>query len=276
MILRRSRRTPVPTVKWEEKGAPSAALDPKIPKKAARTTQKTALKPIAVGPLPETIELDENDLPELPTYEPPLKLQFQPFQSLATGLSELDTFQQLLTPAIIDRIIAATNSYAENTQKNEEPYPHARSWNPINSTDIWRFIGCLLYMGYHQIANHEEHWSKSGYLRKFMSLRRYHQTHRYFTLRDGTVNPRKEKETFAWKLEPVASIIKQNCKALWSPSSHLAVDEAMIAYKGRTVDKVKLPNKPIKEGYKVWVLGDAGYVYDGLWHSHIDGPEDIP
>jgi hypothetical protein len=49
----------------------------------------------------------------------------------------------------------------------------------------------------------------------------------------------------------------------------------MIAYRGRTRHKVKLPNKPIKEGYKVWVLGDAGYVYDWLWHSHIKGPENI-
>ena len=74
----------------------------------------------------------------------------------------------------------------------------------------------------------------------------------------------------------MAIIVKQNYKTLWSPSSHLAVDEAMIAYRGRSVDKVKLPNKPIKEGYKVWVLGDAGYVYDWLWHSRVDGPEDIP
>jgi Transposase IS4 len=50
----------------------------------------------------------------------------------------------------------------------------------------------------------------------------------------------------------------------------------MIPYRGRTKHKVKLPNKPIKEGYKVWVLGDGGYVYDWLWHSRIDGPEEIP
>jgi Transposase IS4 len=50
----------------------------------------------------------------------------------------------------------------------------------------------------------------------------------------------------------------------------------MIAYRGRTSHKVKLPNKPIKEGYKVWVLGDSGYIYDWLWHSRIDGPEGIP
>jgi Transposase IS4 len=107
-------------------------------------------------------------------------------------------------------------------------------------------------------------------------LRRYDQIHRYFTLRDGAVEPKKEEEIFAWKVEPVASIVKQNCKALWLSSSHLAVDEAMIAYRGRTIEKVKLPNKPIKEGYKVWVLGDAGYVYDWLWHGHVDGIEDIP
>ena len=49
----------------------------------------------------------------------------------------------------------------------------------------------------------------------------------------------------------------------------------MIPYRGRTKHKVKLPNKPIKEGYKVWVLRDGGYVYDWLWHSRIDGPEGI-
>jgi Transposase IS4 len=49
----------------------------------------------------------------------------------------------------------------------------------------------------------------------------------------------------------MASIVKSNYKALWSPCSHLAIDEAMIAYRGRTHHKVKLPNKLIKEGYKV-------------------------
>ena len=71
-------------------------------------------------------------------------------------------------------------------------------------------------------------------------------------------------------------MVKQDYKTLWSLSSYLAVDEAMIAYRGRSVDKVKLLNKPITEGYKVWALGDSGYIYDWLWHSHVDGPEDIP
>jgi hypothetical protein len=140
MILRRSKRTPVPKTIWEEKGAPSAASDPKITRKTARTEQQTALKPIAIGPFPEAIELNEKALPELPIYKPPLNLQFQASKSLATGLSELQTFQKLLTPAMIDEIVTVTNSYAINARNTqglkEEPRIHIRPWRPVNSTDI--------------------------------------------------------------------------------------------------------------------------------------------
>jgi hypothetical protein len=114
MILRRSKRTPVPKTIYEEKGAPSAASDPKITKKTARTAQKTALKPIAISSLSKSIKLNKKNLSKLSMYNPSLKLQFQALESLATGLLELKTFQRLLRPIIINRIIVVTNSYTEN------------------------------------------------------------------------------------------------------------------------------------------------------------------
>ena len=108
-----------------------------------------------------------------------------------------------------------------------------------------------------------------------MNFKRFQQIHRYFTLRDKSVHPLKEEETFAWPVESITTTVKQNCSTLWFPSSYLVIDETMIPYRDRTKHKVKLSNKPIKEGYKVWVLGDSGYVYDWLWHSRIDGPEEI-
>jgi hypothetical protein len=74
MHLRRSERKPKPATIWEEKGAPSAAKDPKITRKTARTEEKTALKPVATGPLPESIGFDEKHLPKLPIYKSPLNL----------------------------------------------------------------------------------------------------------------------------------------------------------------------------------------------------------
>jgi hypothetical protein len=78
MNLRRSERKPKHVTIWEQKGAPSAARDPKIMKNSARTEKETALKPIAAGPLPEVIKLDEKRLPELPTYHLPLELRYIP------------------------------------------------------------------------------------------------------------------------------------------------------------------------------------------------------
>lgn len=41
-----------------------------------------------------------------------------------------------------------------------------------------------------------------------------------------------------------------------------SIDEAMIAFKGRSSMKQYVPKKPVKRGFKVWVKADAvsGYV----------------
>jgi hypothetical protein len=131
MTPRKSHRVCKPRTIWEQKGAPSAAKDPKITTKTARTVEKTALKPIATGPLPKAVSFDANNLPNLPTYELLLDLKFKALESLTTGLLKLETFKKLLTPAIINTIITATNSYAENARRNTSELPglhyHTRS-----------------------------------------------------------------------------------------------------------------------------------------------------
>ncbi|KAJ8967366.1 hypothetical protein NQ314_002936 [Rhamnusium bicolor] len=37
---------------------------------------------------------------------------------------------------------------------------------------------------------------------------------------------------------------------------HVAIDESMIRFKGRSSLKQYMPKKPIKRGFKVWVLAD--------------------
>ena len=108
MDLRRSKRIPKSRTTWEAKGAPSAASDPKVTKNTARTEQQTALKSIAVDPFSKVLEINENQLPKLPEYEPSLNLQFQRSKSLTTNLSQLDMFHRLLTSVIIDKIVKST------------------------------------------------------------------------------------------------------------------------------------------------------------------------
>lgn len=256
---------------WDQKGAPSASNDPIISEKAVRTAKETALEPIPT----ESFPLDPKTLPKLPDYNPPLNLQFQPSETCCTALTELEVFQQLLTPQIVDIIVRNTNSYAEYYRKeNPLDSDFQRPWKPVNSTDIWRYIGILLYMGAHIERKREEYWRVHQKVKESMSLIRWEQIHRYFTIRHCSTS-RSETDPWYWSVEPVSSIIRQNCTKLWMPCSHLAIDESMVAFRGRTFHKVKLPHKPIKEGYKMWVLGDGGYTYTWLWHSRVDGPEGI-
>jgi Transposase IS4 len=52
MLPRKSQRRPKPITIWEEKKAPPAASDPKLGSETARNKPETALKPVAVEPLP--------------------------------------------------------------------------------------------------------------------------------------------------------------------------------------------------------------------------------
>ena len=65
----------------------------------------------------------------------------------------------------------------------------------------------------------------------------------------------------------MATMIRINCQSNWLPATYVAIDEAMLLFCGRSEDIVKMKNKPIEEGFKIWVLVDLGYVYNWLWFS---------
>jgi len=47
----------------------------------------------------------------------------------------------------------------------------------------------------------------------------------------------------------------------------------MIPYFGRCGHAIKAPHKPIKQGFKIWALGDSGYICNWLWYSKKAGTE---
>jgi len=49
----------------------------------------------------------------------------------------------------------------------------------------------------------------------------------------------------------------------------------MIPYLGHTRHAIKAPHKPIKQGYKLWKLGDLGYIVNWLWYSKAEGTEGL-
>jgi hypothetical protein len=57
------------------------------------------------------------------------------------------------------------------------------------------------------------------------------------------------------------------------PASWLAVDEIMVSFKGRSIHTMKIKNKPINEGFKIWVFNFNSYIYIFCFHFRIEGSE---
>jgi Transposase IS4 len=104
-----------------------------------------------------------------------------------------------------------------------------------------------------------------------MGIKRFQQIHRFFSLNSDPVTP--PNAPWLYRIQPVADLIQAACRNAYYPSSHIAIDEAMVAFKGRSKDIIKIKGKPIDTGYKLWCVGDHGYIWTWLFHSRVDGVE---
>ena len=68
-------------------------------------------------------------------------------------------------------------------------------------------------------------------------------------------------ESWWLKLGEVLPILRQKCQEYWDIGSHLTVDEIMISFDGRSIQKVTIPAKPIPVGLKLQGLRDKDYIY---------------
>lgn len=128
-------------------------------------------------------------------------------------------------------------------------------------------------MGIVKLPEIEDHWRLGSAICHCLSRVRFSQIHRAFTVRDPETNPQRPEEPWWFRVEPLANNIRQACQRHWIPGGQLTVDEVMVAYHGHTRHTVKAPHKPIKQGFKIWALGDHGYIWNWLWYSKASGTE---
>ena len=98
-------------------------------------------------------------------------------------------------------------------------------------------------------------------LARFESLRHIHVSEPH----QSPPEPRTEEEEemlptetleklWWWKMEPLLSSFRAASQCLYTPRSEVAIDEIMVRFHGRSSDTCKMPNKPIKQGYKSYLL----------------------
>ncbi|XP_050293720.1 uncharacterized protein LOC126734226 [Anthonomus grandis grandis] len=153
------------------------------------------------------------------------------------SLSELKTLFKIQWNKIVEHMVFQTNLYAEQTFHNS-----GKSYKSTDSVDI----GINLLMGIKKLPSYWDYWSTDPIL------------HNPYISRLITVH------RFGWLLSNKCSL---------HPHEFLSVDESMIKFKGRSMIKQYMPAKPVKRGYKVWMIADStGYCWDFKKYCGKTGP----
>ena len=144
-----------------------------------------------------------------------------------------------------------------------------RPWNPMSVGELKVFIGLQILMGVYRYPGIVNYWSGGQGVKRpefeKMSCNRYQQIKRYFHLSP----PDETYQRADWwrKMEPLASHLRSLFHKLYLPGSNMAFDEMMVLFKGRSLHTIKMPSKPIDQGYKIYALCEKGYTYSFLFYS---------
>ena len=128
-------------------------------------------------------------------------------------------------------------------------YSDSGSW--LLHVDCGGSLALLVFMGYtgstpRQFAHlcHRRLLPKGS-----ISQNRYDQTKRYFHIFDPTVQYHRKDW---WKeVEPLSSHLRSRSQQYFQSQSNVALDEMVPKFKGRSAHTVRIPSKPILEGYKI-------------------------
>ena len=171
-------------------------------------------------------------------------------------MTPFEIFRMFFDDEIISFIIAETERYAN--QKNNIGFT-------LTEKELWRFLGIILFSGYHSLPQEDLYWAKSNdcnipFIHNAMSRQRFRNIKKNIHLcNNDTID-------LTDKLAKVRLFIETFCKKLQQFgvfSEFLCVDEEMIPYTGHHSAKMYMRSKPIKFGYKMWVLASSeGYPFN--------------
>ncbi len=161
--------------------------------------------------------------------------------------------------------------------------------------ELKAYIGILLIMGVTKLNNIYDYWStrpslNNKLISSTMSRQRFEALQKYTaycrpaddpdTWPDDTDVQRQHrynhmKKNPLYAVKPLWDAILNNCLRRYNPLRHIALDEAMVRYKGAKacVKKFVMKGKPIKTGFKIYAVCESatGYMVNFAVHRNIVG-----
>ncbi|CAI6352713.1 unnamed protein product [Macrosiphum euphorbiae] len=118
-------------------------------------------------------------------------------------------------------------------------------------------------MGLKRQASYRDYWSTApdlndSYISKQMTVNRFGWFLTNIHCNDSSLEPKRGSPNFdkLYKLKLVIEKLGECFQKSKNLTQDLTIYESMVKFKGRSTIKQYMPQKPIKRGYKIWMLND--------------------
>jgi hypothetical protein len=168
---------------------------------------------------------------------------------LPAAVSRLSLLQLFLTPALTESWAQLTNAAA------------GAAWQPTDTHELLAFIGVHIFMGIDSLPQRRMYWqadTRHATVAAVLSRDRFESLTRYLRVSppEAAAAPRNP---FSFVRAFIDSL-NHSFPRHWNPGRHLALDESMVSFRGRSDIKQFVPGKPHPHGYKIWVLANENYM----------------
>ena len=143
------------------------------------------------------------------------------------------------------------------------------SWEKITVDEFTAFLGFMLLVGIVRLPSIADYWKRDEIFHyapvaRRISRNRFFELQRYLHFADNSTlaTPGTPGYNRLGKIQPVIDRLLERFQAIYNLHRDVSVDEAMVPFKGRSTLKQYMPKKPVRRGFKVWMLADSqtGYV----------------
>ena len=131
----------------------------------------------------------------------------------------------------------------------------------LDVTDVQKYIGLRIFMGYHYLPRFHDYWAADpldggvALPSMVMSRDKFFQikAHLHFT---DNMDPRAKTDRY-WKIKPVIEILDERFRAVYTPTQKVCVDESLFLYRGRHHAVQFIASKRSRYGLKVFKLCES-------------------
>lgn len=173
------------------------------------------------------------------------------------GKSVPDIFLSMCND-ILDKILEQTLLYSQ--QQNNHTFSFSKE-------ELLKFVGILLFSGYHTLPREKMYWDRAHdcnveIVADCMSRNRFQEVKKYLHFNDNNNIDMGDKY---YKVRPLYDLANKSLMKYGVFCEKLTIDERMVKYYGRHSLKMFIKGKPVKFGYKLWMLcSHNGYPFQIL------------